>query len=59
MLKPGLIYMRNMLLLRANPSEDQRWSWLHLDSTGEVRGVIHTGSLADAAAQAEGLRVVR
>ena len=50
--------MRNMLLLRANPSDDQRWSWLHLDSTGEVRGVIHTGSLADAAAQAEGLRVL-
>ena len=50
--------MRNMLLLRANPSDDQRWSWLHLDSTGEVRGVIHTGSLAEAAAQAEGLRVL-
>jgi general secretion pathway protein L len=50
--------MRNMLLLRANSSDDQRWSWLHLDSTGEVRGVIHTGSLAEAAAQAEGLRVL-
>jgi general secretion pathway protein L len=50
--------MRNMLLLRANLSEDQHWSWLHLDSTGDVRGVIHTGSLADAAAQADGLRVL-
>jgi len=50
--------MRNMLLLRANLSDDQRWSWLHLDSTGEARGVIHTGSLADAAAEADGLRVL-
>jgi general secretion pathway protein L len=50
--------MRNMLLLRANPFEDQHWSWLHLDSTGVARGVIHTGSLADAAAEASGLRVL-
>ena len=50
--------MRNMLLLRANLSDDPRWSWLHLDSTGEARGVITTGSLADAAAEAEGLRVL-
>jgi general secretion pathway protein L len=50
--------MRNMLLLRANLSDDQRWSWLHLDSTGEARGVIRTGSLADAAAEADGLRVL-
>ena len=50
--------MRNMLLLRANPSDDQSWSWLHLDSTGVARGVIHTGSLADVAAEASGLRVL-
>ena len=50
--------MRNMLLLRANPSDDQRWSWLHLDSTGVARGVIHSGTLADAAAEADGLRVL-
>ncbi len=50
--------MRNMLLLRANPFEDQQWSWLHLDSTGVARGVIHTGSLADAAAEANDLRVL-
>ena len=50
--------MRNMLLLRANPFEDERWSWLHLDATGISRGVIHSGSLANAAAEASGLRVL-
>jgi len=50
--------MRNMLLLRANPSGDQRWSWLHLDNTGVAQGVIHSGPLADAAAEADGLRVL-
>ena len=50
--------MRNMLLLRGNPLDDQHWSWLHLDAMGVARGVIHNGSLADAAAEASGLRVV-
>ena len=50
--------MRNMLLLRVNNSDSQRWSWLHLDSTGVARGVTHSGMLADAAAEAEGLRVL-
>ncbi len=50
--------MRNMLLLRGNPFEPRRWSWLHLDAAGEARGVIHMGSLADAAAEANGLRVI-
>lgn len=50
--------MRNMLLLRANPFETQSWSWLHLDADGVARGVIHAGSLVDAAAEANGLRVI-
>ena len=50
--------MRNMMLLRANPFESQSWSWLHLDAAGVARGVIHEGSLADAAAEANGLRVI-
>ncbi|MGB5439972.1 MAG: type II secretion system protein GspL [Gammaproteobacteria bacterium] len=50
--------MRNMLLLRANPFDARRWSWLHLDAAGVARGVIHTGTLADAAAEANGLRVI-
>ena len=50
--------MRNMLLMRAHSLADQRWSWLHLDATGIPRGVIQTGTLADAAAEASGLRVI-
>ena len=50
--------MRNMLLLRGNLLDDQRWSWLHLDAAGVARGVIHSGSLLDAAAEASGLRVI-
>jgi len=50
--------MRNMLLLRANPSDDQRWSWLHLDTTGVAQGVIHSGPLVDATTEADGMRVL-
>ncbi len=50
--------MRNTLLLREDSLEGDSWRWLRLDSTGQLQGSIHAGSLADAAGEAAGLRVV-
>lgn len=50
--------MRETLLLRADSLAEDRWRWLVQDATGAVRGGVHAGALADAAAEATGLRVV-
>jgi general secretion pathway protein L len=50
--------MRDTLLLRAESVADDSWRWLRLEADGRVRGGIHAGSLADAASEAGGLRVV-
>jgi len=50
--------MRNTLLLRKDSAEDDSWRWLRLDNSGQPQGSIHAGSLADAAGEAAGLRVV-
>lgn len=50
--------MRNTLLLRQDSTDEDSWRWLRLDNTGEPQGSIHAGSLADAAGEATGLRVV-
>lgn len=50
--------MRNTLLLRKESLEGDSWRWLRLDNTGQPQGSIHAGSLADAAGEAAGLRVV-
>ena len=50
--------MRNTLLMRADPADAGSWRWLRLDQEGKPQGSIHAGSLADAASEANGLRVV-
>ena len=50
--------MRNTLLLRKDSIVGDSWRWLRLDNSGEPQGAIHAGSLADAAGEAAGLRVV-
>ena len=49
--------MRNTLLLRPDSATDG-WRWLQLDNDGKPQGGIHSGSLADAAAAANGLRAL-
>ncbi len=50
--------MRDTLLLRAESVAGDSWRWLRLEADGRPRGGIHAGSLADAASEAGGLRVV-
>jgi len=50
--------MRETLLLRADSIAGDDWRWLRLDAEGMPQGGIHAGSIADAAREAEGLRVV-
>jgi general secretion pathway protein L len=50
--------MRNTLLIRVGQDEDARCEWLPLDVTGKPVGQVRRGDLADAAAEANGLRVV-
>jgi len=50
--------MRDTLLLRADSIAGDNWRWLRLDADGTPRDEIHAGSIADAAREAEGLRVV-
>ena len=50
--------MRNTLLLRKDPANMTAWCWLRLDSDGRPQGSIHAGTLADAASEASGQRVV-
>ncbi len=49
--------MRNTLLLRPDSIEDDAWRWLRLGDDAKPQGSIHAGSLANAAAEAGGLRV--
>lgn len=49
--------MRNTLLLRPDSIEDDAWRWLRLSDDAGPQGSIHAGSLANAAAEADGLRV--
>jgi general secretion pathway protein L len=50
--------MRNTLLLRKDSAGGDSWRWLRLGNDGESLGDIHAGSLADAAGEAGGQRVV-
>jgi len=50
--------MRNTLLLRKDSINGDSWRWLRLDNDGQPQGSIHAGSLADAAGEAGGQRVV-
>ena len=50
--------MRNTLLLRKDPANAAAWCWLSLDNEGRPQGSIYTGTLADAASEASGQRVV-
>lgn len=50
--------MPNTLLLRADPADSAIWRWLRLDNDGNPLDVPGAGSLADAAGQAAGLKVV-
>ena len=50
--------MRNTLLLRKDSTDGDSWRWLRLDNDGQPQGSIHAGSLADAAGEAGGQRVV-
>jgi len=50
--------MRNTLLLRKDPDNTPVWRWLTLDNEGRPQGSIHAGSLADAASEGSGQRVV-
>jgi general secretion pathway protein L len=50
--------MRNTLLLRKDSTDGDSWRWLRLDNDGLAQGSIHAGSLADAAGEAGGQRVV-
>ncbi len=49
--------MRETLLLRADSVAGDRWRWLRLED-GKPPGAVQAGVLADAAAEATGLRVV-
>jgi len=49
--------MRETLLLRPDPGNENGWHWVQLDSTGRVRGGIHAGTLAEVAGMAGQLRL--
>jgi len=50
--------MRDTLLLRADSIAGNDWRWLRLAADGTPDSGIHAGSIADAAREADGLRVV-
>jgi general secretion pathway protein L len=50
--------MRNTLLIRTGQGEDWSCEWLPLDDAGQPVGRVRRGELSDAAAEANGLRVV-
>jgi general secretion pathway protein L len=50
--------MRDTLLLRADSIAGDSWRWLRVDAGGMPQSGIHAGTIADAAREAEGLRVV-
>lgn len=50
--------MRNTLLLRKDSTDGDSWRWLRLGNDDQPQGSIHAGSLADAASEAGGQRVV-
>jgi general secretion pathway protein L len=50
--------MPDTLLLRADPVDREIWRWLRLDNEGNPPGEPGAGSLADAAGEAAGLKVV-
>ena len=50
--------MRSAMLLRVDPVDTETWRWLRLDAEGKPLGGLRAGSLADAAAEAAGLKVV-
>lgn len=52
------VCMRNTLLLRKDATDGSNWHWLRLDDAGLPQGSVQTGSLADAAGEAGGQRVV-
>jgi general secretion pathway protein L len=52
------LQLRNTLLLRADPVDNGAWHWLRLDTEGNQPGGTRTGSLAEAAAEAAGLKAL-
>jgi general secretion pathway protein L len=50
--------MRNTLLIRVGQDPAAGCHWLPLDSDGQATGVVRSGSLEEAAIEAQGLRVV-
>ncbi|MEZ5543272.1 MAG: type II secretion system protein GspL [Pseudomonadota bacterium] len=50
--------MRDTLLLKADSITGDSWRWLRLDPAGMPRSDVHAGPLAQAAQDAEGVRVV-
>jgi general secretion pathway protein L len=50
--------MRNTLLIRTGQGDDGNCEWLPLDDAGQPVGRVRSGDLTDAAAEANGLRVV-
>ena len=50
--------MRSALLLRVDPVDTETWRWLRLDVEGKPLGGLRAGTLADAAAEAVGIKVV-
>lgn len=50
--------MRDTLLLRADSIADDDWRWVRVDADGTPHSGTQAGSIADAAREAEGLRVV-
>jgi general secretion pathway protein L len=49
--------MRNTLLIRIGPDPADDCHWLPLDGDGQAVGMVRTGTLAEAAVEANGLRV--
>lgn len=49
--------MRSAMLMRIDPAGDGTWRWLRFDEQGKPLGGPRAGSLADAAAEAAGLKV--
>lgn len=49
--------MHSAMLMRIDPAGDGIWRWLRFDEQGKPLGGLRAGSLADAAAEAAGLKV--